>query len=511
MGFRALWVGVGILGFVGTLGLASSNVQAAPSLILLEDNGGTNPYYRNVMESLGALIVANNLGRYYDHIDVLTGDRATREALFAQIKKREAKGVVDLVILTHGAPKRLNLGAGDISDSDVRAAGPFQRLRMVYMMACYGASMVDAWRAAGAQVAIGHQEINSLPGFFFPRFLKRWAQGRSARDAIDEAYRFAEGTAELLSSFIVEKTLLNHTGVLRSEPVMGGVDIDRNGHLFPGKNLTIEPLTSRKGVFLTSSLTRVPQDLLLGSFIGYPHTSFEQAAIGLLGGMIPQAQLDSDAIPSAQALVDQVKGVAWAQLIDSFPGAGGLSDLPLPSDDGEEVWVDGEGLRYLLESLRDYAGEKMSTVLDRALGIRLTRMHDSLMVGVYFDRSFSIDLRDRTATPNWQPYRIEVPHAVRFAIRMQDGILKVSGLDAEPDALILKIKMPLLPESIWVRRLTAHLESGDLQIEAGVMGDRVSVMADGQMTTGIKGIDIWATIERNLELIGLPWLAFRPL
>ena len=88
----ALWVV-----FVGlaAVGFGTKPAWAAPSLILLEDNSGTNPVYRQVIESLGAVIVANNLSHYYDHIDVLKGSLANRDALFAQIRKRGAKSAVD--------------------------------------------------------------------------------------------------------------------------------------------------------------------------------------------------------------------------------------------------------------------------------------------------------------------------------------------------------------------------------------------------------------------------------
>src|SRR5262245_58828856 len=106
----ALWV-FGILsGTIALGGLATHSAHAAPSLVLLEDNGSENPVYRQVIESLAAVIVANNLGRYYDHIDVLVGRSANREALFSQIRKRGAKSAVDVVILTHGQDKRLVLG-----------------------------------------------------------------------------------------------------------------------------------------------------------------------------------------------------------------------------------------------------------------------------------------------------------------------------------------------------------------------------------------------------------------
>ena len=109
---------------------------------------------------------------------MLTGSQADRDALFAQIGKRGAKSAVDLVLLTHGMDKHLWLTSGSISDQDIRAAGPFPRLRMVYMMACYSASLEGAWRDTGAQVVVGHQDVNSLLVVLpFSYFLCWWADG----------------------------------------------------------------------------------------------------------------------------------------------------------------------------------------------------------------------------------------------------------------------------------------------------------------------------------------------
>lgn len=504
-----------VVGWIALLGLGLLGARpavAAPSLILLEDNGGSNPVYRRVMESLGAVIVANNLGHQYDHIDVLTGARATREALFAQIRKRGAQSAVDVVILTHGEPKRLNLNTGDITDRDIRAAGVLPRLRLVYMMACYSASLEQAWRAAGAQTVVGHQDINSLPGFFFPRFLRRWSEGASARDAAQEAYRFAEGTASLLSDYIRQAQLLGAVGLERSAPVIDGVDLDLSGRTFPDHALAIAPLREDPSSGLGLGEWLKSAGVVESASSRYRHTDLERAGIELLGSMIPQATLNVDAIPSAQGLVDHVKGVAWEQLHDSFPNPGGdgVPGLGLPSEDGQEIWIDGDALRYFAAPLRQYGGERLSAVLDRVEGARLTRSGDLLNVGIYFSESFEIPLADAGQIANWRPYAVHLPKAVRFSARMTDGVLAVYGMDRGHDSLNFKVKMPALPDTVWLRSVTANLSDGKVHAEAGVIGDTVAVVANGELTARkFTGIDVWESIERNLDFLAFPSLSFQ--
>lgn len=505
-GRMRLALGLVLFGITAAAGLAAKPALAAPTLILLEDNGDTNPVYRQTIESLGAVIVANNLGHYYDHIDVLTGSQANRDTLFAQIRKRGAKSAVDLVLLTHGMDKHLWLTSGSISDQDIRAAGPFPRLRMVYMMACYSASLEGAWRDTGAQVVVGHQDVNSLSGFFFPRFMRRWAEGATAREAASDAYQFSEGTAGMLSTYIKEdQDYLSSVGVTRSEPVIQGVDIDRSGQAYPDHVLAIAPLASAQPMASFASEGAVK----------FSHTDFERMGISLLGTMIPQASLNVDAIPSAQELVNRIHSVAWDQLHDSFPNPSGdgMPDLDLPSEDGQQLWIDGEAIRYFLAAVRDYAGDKLGPLMDRVQGVRLTRTGANLNAAIYFDGAFDIPLQDKNRIPNWQPYSVHVPKTVRFSVQMLDSVLTVTGLDQGNDALNLKLKMPSpLPDSVWVRTASVSLSDGKAHVEAGVLGNMISVIANAELLARkFDGVDVWATIESNLGILVFPALSFQTL
>lgn len=488
------------------LGLTGQAAMAAPSLVLLEDNDNSNAVYQDVIESLGAVIVANNLGRFYDHIDVLTGERATRAALFAQIRKRGQKNVVDVVLLTHGDDKRLDLRRGNITEADIRSEGNLPKLRMVYMLACNGASLLDAWHSVGAQVAIGHQDTNSLPGFFFPHFLRRWAEGMSARDAAADAYQFAEGTAQTLSSYIRESDLLNGVGIQRSVPVLAGVDTDRTGRVFPDRSLAISTLTD--STLFVSSASRA----------SYPHSDFEKLGIALLGGMLPQATLNAEAIPSPQALLEQIKEAAWGQFRDSFPQPQGsfpeltMPAFDLPTEVGQEIWIDGEALKYFAAPLRQFGGPSFEQALDRIQGARLSRAVDRLNVSIYFTEAFTLPLKDRDQASNWQPYAVYVPKAVRFSVAMNDGVLNIFGLDQGHDALNLELKMPALPEAVYLRSVSANLSDGKVRVEAGVIGNLITVIAGAEVVARkFTGVDIWATIDSNLSLFAWPTLFFQPL
>jgi hypothetical protein len=428
---------------------------------------------------------------------VLAGSRATAANLFAQIRKRGQKSAVDVLILTHGMPGRLWLRAGDLTEAELRAEARFSRLRMVYMMGCHSSTLVDAWHAAGAQLAIGHQDVNSLSSFFFPRFVRRWAEGFSGLEAAKDAHRFAMGAARTLQTFRDDEDLLNMNGIARSEPILRGVDIDRAGRERPEAQLVVT------GAPLAAPASRARPT--------YRHTDFERLSIGLLSASLPQSALRVDGIPTPQALLETLKGPAWSTLSDSFPfpgaGSGG------PGVDENDLWVDGDALRYFLGGLRGWGGADLGQVLDRIQGARLTRLGDRLALAVYFDSAFELTLKSESAASNWELYAVHVPKTVRLRLGMTEGVVSLEGLDGGADSLKLRVKMPYLPNTVYLRRASANLTDGNLRVEAGVIGNTVTLLAKGKLEAqGVDGkIDIWGSIRRNLKFLSVPTLLFSGL
>jgi hypothetical protein len=338
--------------------------------------------------------------------------------------------------------------------------------------------------------------VNSLPGLFFPRFLHNWAAGMSAAEATRDAYRLAIHSAEMLNSYLKSDDLLSSVGIQRSEPVLAGVDVDRKGAIHTSTKLRIDSMVAPR-----PAVDR-PR---------YKHTSFEHFSIQMLSGMLPQSSLDADSIPSAQALVDQVSGPAWDGLRDSFPSP----SMGLPgilSGSGDEIWVDGEALRFFLAPVRDWAGEKGDLILDHLQGARVERVRNSMTISVYFDQELTVSVQDEKKAKNWELYAIHVPKTIRFTVSMFDGIVFVSGLDTQRDNVKLSVKIPWLPDTVYLRTASVNLVDGKLRVEAGVIGDTIGIVANAQLAAKtLGGVDIWETIKDNLDLLVWPILVFAVL
>lgn len=468
---------------------------AGPSLIVLEDNGASNPVEREVSERLGALVVANNLGKYYDHIDLLTGSNATVERLFERIHHRSRKRDVDVLVLSHGVPGRLLLSSGDLTAEALHSIGHLPRLRMVYLLGCHSASMLDAWRAAGARTVIGHQDVNSLPGFFFPRFLRLWGEGRPVKSAAEEAYVYSQKAAAELGPFVTDtKDYLSSIGIARSEPVISGENIDRWGRSFAVSSMRIRPLDYVE-----------PQASHAGI---YEHGEFELTLIELLNSMIPQVTISPENVPGAQELIDRTADLAWAGLGDAFPFPG---DMPgAGGANANERWIDGPMLRYLLEPLREWMGDQLEIVAERVMGARLIRETNELRLNLYFDRAFSLTVKPEREAADWELYRVDVPASVRLRVSSWEGRFFVQGFDEGPEALRFKLKMPWLPDGVYLRTASLDMTDGKVQVEAGVVGNSFAVIANGQIyAKRFEGVDLWASIRRNLKLLFFPDLVFR--
>ena len=77
------------------------------------------------------------------------------------------------------------------------------------------------------------------------------------------------------------------------------------------------------------------------------------------------------------------------------------------------------------------------------------------------------------------------------------------------DALNLKLKLPVVSDTVFVRKVSANLTNGKIRVEAGVLGNMVSVIANGEISSRkLTGVDVWQTISSNATLLSWSALLF---
>ena len=201
---------------------------------------------------------------------------------------------------------------------------------------------------------------------------------------------------------------------------------------------------------------------------------------------------------------------SWEYLTDIFPGD--LTDLPgeiggVP----EQIWMDGEGLRYLLGSWVDGLHPGLvSRVTEELLGLRLRQKPDRLEAGLYLHGPIEAVVKSQDDAATGELWGCRIPESLRFSFRIIDGgdlELNAMSRDAQR-SLELKIRLPCFPDGVYLRRVKVSLVTGDAEIEAGIIGNYVGVVAKVNLfAQRLQEIDFWGTVESNLKVFpGIQWI-----
>lgn len=145
------------------------------------------------------------LGGSYRKLTFLTGAAATLEGLvgaLAAATGRSGVEAVDLFFTTHGTSNRVELADGRIKMSEVQGAivdglteEARTKLRVVFSTACFGATHLDEWRAAGFSDASGSEGIYADSAVSYAPFLIAWAAERTFAEAVAAANAADVGNA----------------------------------------------------------------------------------------------------------------------------------------------------------------------------------------------------------------------------------------------------------------------------------------------------------------------------
>ncbi len=140
--------------------------------------------------------------RHYDRVVILEDARATGPDLRAALIGLSRTHRVDLMVLAHGLPgqiigyKGLRIGAETFEPllEEHRRTPGTVRLRVVWQMNCYGASLTDYWRKLGASAVNGSGGVNWLPEPTLSLFLRKWLRGSPFSEAVFTSATRAERT-----------------------------------------------------------------------------------------------------------------------------------------------------------------------------------------------------------------------------------------------------------------------------------------------------------------------------
>jgi hypothetical protein len=416
-------------------------------------------------------VIQGHLAKAYDVIERLEG--ASSEQIGSLLRSKT--GSVDLFVL----------GATHLDAAALEGA---RGLRLVYLNGAGTDALVQPLRAAGAQAVAARK--GAAGGFYeihFARFVRDWGAGKTVQEALADA----EKQVSLVSRNAYRYLSPRQSG----QTVFSGQNIDLHG--VPSQRLTLSMAES--GPVVSQST--------------FAHEGFSDFAIRASGAMLTGAEIESGNVPNIDVLFNGVKNSAWDYMGDAFQAA--EDDLPSVNPEEanpSEYWVDGEAVKYLLGGLAQWGGDLTSGLLDKIDGVRLTRGSDDLSVAVYFSREFTAQWKAGDASKSFALTGARLPKTLRFRLSMKDGVATITGLDdgvdGHDDVLALLVKIPLLTSKVYLRWVQADLTSGNISVEAGVLGDSITLDASALIRTKSFKVDIWKSIESNLDVLDWPSLIF---
>ncbi len=426
---------------------------AAPSLVLVNFQTETDSVKTQLVKRVEKLWIQKSFLKNYDHIEQIDGENDFNK-ISEVLAKRSKKNFVDVVILPE-----LNQVAFSVQrflrSAQCSTVNPSTRLRMVYVTGELAASHQEDLRKCGFKYVFGNS-----------------AQLGGSRLAIADFF------AALARGEEIQKAYLNSQQMALEDSLR--VQATQNG---------------------ASQLS-----------------TFQQVIVEISAAIFPKMGISPQGVPSYRIWADEAGDVLWKQLFFEF-GSNllGLPEGGLPSfgDDSESIWLEGEALKYLIEPfLAQVVGdqlEKVSLILEKLQGVRVTRVTSGLRIHTYFKDEFDVILKKVEEAKAWQLYKVHFPTAVRFRVSFSDGNVSVEGLDEGTSTLRLFVKSPsVLPDQVWMRAVNLSLETGAFQIEAGVIGNQLRLFARGDLwARKLDEIDFWGALAQGLDLFKLPELYFR--
>ena len=171
--------------------------RALVQIILVSNGyvGGEKKLYEFIevaTEKLTHSILASS----YSTVTFVKGPDATLQGLVEALTaaaRPTSIDAVDLIFSTHGSTNQVTLADGTVSEDNLlRAllAMPKQvrtKMRVCFSTACYGATHIDTWRAAGFCDASGAKGIYADSAVSYAPFLTAWAAEMTFAEAVAAA------------------------------------------------------------------------------------------------------------------------------------------------------------------------------------------------------------------------------------------------------------------------------------------------------------------------------------
>jgi hypothetical protein len=447
--------------------LSSLAAQTDSAILFVE----STPRNSKKMADFGAQLALRHLHKKYKSIYRITSSSELAEKINAL-----SPSETDVYVFTDD--RRSILDPLEVSKWSA------QNVRNVLIYAKQSTDLAQSWKSAGAKEAIGFDKLPEVGEFYLARAFRLMGQGQTFADAIHHADGFSDQVDSTLGPYLA-----------KPEP------------------------SSMQGVTFNFSKSKPSNK-----------TEGEQDLFSMINSIMPTVTFDIEALPKFQALVEQIKGISWEHLADLFPtGDGFLGTLPFTIEPGgptakdpvdprvdpkDELWIDGETLKFYLSAFVEK--EEIKNIIqsfDRFKGVRIVRRARDIHVSIYLGGQISYPVKNFKEASNFQLYTIEIPKILRLSIGLDGNKIVLKEVSNGHSPLNMKLKVPYGPDSVYFHNAIFDIDSWSVQVEAGIVGNHVNVVGQGQVEkTKFKGrIDLVESLARNKGLFRLIGFVFKSL
>jgi hypothetical protein len=454
---------------IGLFFAAHLSIAAQPNAILFVES---TPKNTKKVAEFGAQVALRNLHNQYGSIYRIT----SKAALFEKIQTLSLSET-DIYILTDGNRSVL--------ESKEVVALSAKNVRNVFIYAKGSKALAQSWKNAGAKEVFGYDNLPKVGEFYLARVFRLVGQGESLSRAIIEADGFSDEVDSTLGPYLSTPEY----------PSLNNVQVD------------------------------------LGTKEKFPNkTTGETDLFSMINSIMPTVSFDIETLPKFQALVEQIKGVSWEHLADLFPtGDGFLGTLPFTIEPGgptaknpvdprvdpkDELWIDGETLKFYLSAFVEK--EEIKNIIqsfERFKGVRIVRGARDIHVSIYLGGQVLFSIKDVKEAKRFQLYAVGIPKILRLSIGLDNNRIIIKEVSNGQSPLNLKLKVPFGPDSVYFHNAYFDIDTWEMQVEAGVVGDRLTLVGEGKVekTKLVGRINLIETLLRNKGLLRLIGFVFRTL
>lgn len=179
------------------------------------------------------------------------------------------------------------------------------------------------------------------------------------------------------------------------------------------------------------------------------------------------------------------------------------SGLEIQIDATKDFWLNGQDFRNLMDTDYPWVKTRITPWLEKLNRVHVVENQSTLDFTFYLDQVVHVEWVPEDKRVYGQLYGYELPRVFRYQLSQTGDsfVLKRIVKSLLEDKASLLIEMPIVSDSVYLRNLVWNRAKGELSVEAGVVGDIISLVAVSNLTSDEKKFQIqyWDSFVDNLK------------